>query len=1045
MKKNQKYIGLLCCLLCLCVCLSACQNEDPTTVSTQSAKDAIYTVTVKSAGGMVFDGVVAYVYEDDTEDDLLTFGTLSDNGSFTFTAPQSDKYTVRLANLPEEGYDLKAYYAITDTTTEIVLTSSVITGKDALESGKTYQVGDVMRDFTVSTVDGEELTLSQILQEKQAVVLNFWYTGCDPCKREFPLLQSAYEAYSDKIEVITMNPTDISGDDAAKIAQFRDQYGLTMPMAMCSGQWFSALQASAYPTTVIIDRFGVVCLVETGAVDEEGVFEAAFEHFTADDYQQELLEGFSDLHVVEHPVGSEKNPYQANGGMEEFEVTVAGNAEFHVALFRANGIILHVEEPNAYLIVDGERYEPNSKGVIEVDIVNSEVTTPTNLIIGNTGATETTIKVQLLLPQGTFTNPYEGSLGEYTVTVKEGNEQGVYYSWTAPADGLLTVTVTDGPEGKYDIQLYNLNSYAVRNLIDEELTNADGQRYVSVKVSAGDVVSIGYMSVPDENFKYSKVTVTSEISFSEGAEEGPLYSITVKDGDGNPIADVAVNVVVDGVNTVFVSDENGLIAMNLPAGIYTVKVTIPEGYECDTTQFLLTASNPTKELVMTVYVPQEVPYTVYVVDEEGNPVANAAVVLGDSFAYTDAKGMVSVILVESKDYVATIVPPEGYTIDKGDHSFGSETVITVVVKQQTQQQEELDYKVRILDPDGKAYTNLLVRFDSEDGTVSVTESVGADGKVKVRLPKANYTVTLVFTAGNTMGYETTTAKLTPSEPSITVEVAPYLSSTSEDLYTGYTAYELNTGSVYVDLSDTDIRFFLFTPTEKGIYTFTTTNSNAIVGYWGSPSYIFYSSNTDNIKDNVFTVEVKSVGQTLILSISGGEGISGTIAKIERTGDIVETVQEIYEGTTEPTERFVANETGTKTYLNLTVEQSLVKGDDGFYHIGSADGAVVYIDLIAARYGISISALVNNSPMVKYEFNADGKPIKRIDYTTCMLSYVNNADEKLGVYALTDDLITIMQNHGENAGWYDKEGLSYLFGEDAVLEGQGWMFLLCVFQ
>jgi hypothetical protein len=59
--------------------------------------------------------------------------------------------------------------------------------------------------------------------------------------------------------------------------------------------------------------------------------------------------------------------------------------------------------------------------------------------------------------------------------------------------------------------------------------------------------------------------------------------------------------------------------------------------------------------------------------------------------------------------------------------------------------------------------------------------------------------------------------------------------------------------------------------------------------------------------------------------------------------------------------------------------------------------------------------------------------------------VENADENLGVYALTDDLITILQNHGEHAGWYDKDGQNYLFDGEEVLEGNGWMFLLCIFQ
>ncbi len=1050
MKHNNKIAALLCCLLCVCLCLSACKTNGPTsTAATQPPKDAIYTINVKSAGGMAFEGLVAYIYEDATEDDLLTYGTLDENGSYTFTAPQSDKYTVRFSNFSEEGYDLQPYYPITGTTTDIVLTSSVIADKEALEPGKTYQVGDVMRDFTVTTVDGESLTLSQILKEKQAVVLNFWYTDCDPCKDEFPLLQQAYAAYSDKVEVITMNPTDISGDDAEKIAQFRDDHGLTMPMATCSGQWFSALGVNSYPTTVIIDRYGVVCLLATGSVEEEGVFEAAFEHFTAENYQQKLLQSFSDLHVVEYAEGHPKNPYQTHGAVGEFEVTVEPGAEFYTLIYKATGVSVRIEDPSAYVIYRDVRYDPDKKGVVEVVMTGNDIMSGESVIIGNSGATAVTFKVQVVIPQGTFSNPYEGSLGENTVTVKAGNEQGVFYNWTAEADGVLTVTITAAPDKAFDIQLYNLNSYAVRTLNEVEQVDENGNRYVRVEVHKGDVVSIGYQSVPDENNKYPEVTIGTVISFKEGIEVEPNYHVTIVDGDGNPMSGVSISLTVDGVETVFVSDETGMIAMTLPSGIYPVKVTVPEGYVCETTQFLLTDANPDMQIVMTVYVPQEVPYTVYVVDEQGKPVSGAAVVLGDSFAYTDDKGIVSMILLESKDYVVTVVPPEGYTIEKSEYAFGAETAITVVVYQDTETLDELDYTVQVVDGEGNPFTNLLVRFDSEDGSVSVTESVAASGKVTVRLPETNYKVTLVFNAANTMGYEPTTAKLTPDQANITVEVVPCVGDAGEIIYVAgndYNAINVTLGSFYVDLTDIDIRYFLFTPEESGVYTFTTTNPNAAMGYW-STSFFAFDCTDSYVKDNVCTLEVKDVGPTYVISVKGGEGISGTVLKLVRTGDVQENklVYETYEGTETPTTPYVANVTGTKTYVDISVEQTIVKGADGLYHLGSEDGPVVYLDLKAARFGISISAVVNNSPMLKYEYDENGKPTKRIDYTACMLSYVNNADETHGVYALNDDLITMIQNHGNHAGWYTKGSMSYLFGEEPVLESSAWMFLLCTFQ
>lgn len=1047
MKFNKNLARLLCGLLCLCLCLSACKKETATTTTPgqENPKDAIYTITLKTAGGMVLKNVGVYVYEDDTEDDLLTYGTLDDDGTFTFTATESDKYTVRFANLPEEGYDVQDYYPITSTNTNITLTSSVITGKDALEEGKTYALGDVMRDFTVTTVDGEELTLSEILEEKQAVVLNFWYTGCNPCKNEFPLLQAAYEAYSDKLEVITMNPIDISRDSVDSIIAYRDANGLTMPMATCSSQWFSALGIKSYPTTVVIDRYGVICLI-TGTVEEEGVFEGAFAHFTAEDYQQKLVQDISELYNVEYEEGHPKNPYQTHGAVGQFAVTVPAESEYYVLIYKADGVTLRIEEPNAYVIYNDVRYEPNASGVIEVVIDNPDVMVGASLVIGNTDAADSTIQVEVMIPQGTSSTPYEGSLGEVTVNIPAGNDQGVYYSWTATADGLLTLTVTGAPQTDYDVQLYNTVTMAVRNLNEEVRVDENGNPYVSVEVRAGDEVRIGYMSMPDASGNYPAATICAELSFTEIEELETEYCVTVVDESGNLMADVAISVVIDGVEVQFYSNAEGQILMELPSGTYTVKVMVPEGYTCDTTQFLLTATNPTKEVVLKAYVPQEVPYTVYVVDETGAPVANAAVVLDGSFYYTDENGMVSVILLESTSYVATVVAPEGYTIENGNVAFGTETTITVVVYRQTETLKKVDYTVTVVDQNGDPVTNVLVRFDSEDGSVSVTEAVNASGIVVVNLPETNYNVTIVFNGSSTMGYEPTTAKLTPNKTTLTVELVPYLDSATEELYTGDVAYNLEPGSFYVDLTDMDIRYFVFTPTETGIYTFTTTNSSAAVGYWGSPSFIFGASSDENIVNNVFTMEVKSVGQTYVLSVSGGEGVTGTVLKITRTGDPKpDPVYVTYDGTTEPTEPFVVEETGSKTYLDLSVSHTLVKGSDGYYHYGSADGDIVYMDLTGVRFGISIAEVIDRSALYKYEYDSNGNPVKRTDYTECMYSYVQNVDETHGVYALTDDLITILQEHGNHAGWYDSESVNYLFDGENVLAESAWMFLLCTFQ
>lgn len=1049
MRKNKNLARLICGLLCLCICLSACKKE-PAATTTKPAevapKDVIYTITLKTAGGMLLDNVSVYVYEDNTEDDLLTYGSLDNNGSFTFTAAESDKYTVRFANLPKEGYDVKDYYPITSTRTDITLTASVITGKDPLEEGKTYGLGDVMRDFTVTTVDGQELTLSKLLEEKDAVVLNFWYTGCNPCRNEFPLLQAAYETYSDRLEVITMNPTDISKDTAESIIAFRDELGLTMPMAVCSSKWFSAFGISAYPTTIVIDRYGVICLI-TGTIDEEGAFDSVFEHFTAENYEQKLVKDLSELHSVEYAEGHPRNPYQTHGAVGEFEVTVPAKSEFYVLLYKADGVTLHMEDPNLYVLYNEVRYEPNSKGVIEVVIENEDMMTGSSVVIGNTGVTDAVVKVKVMIPQGTLSTPYEGSLGSVTVNVSEGNDQGVYYSWIAEADGVLKLTVTNAPATGYDVQLFNTSTMAVRNLTDEPQLDDDGNPFVTVDVRAGDEIRIGYMSTPDENNHYPAVTIGAELTFEEIDETAVMYTVTVVDGDGNPIANVEVSVMIDGADTKFFTDAEGKVTMELVSGLYTVKVAVPEDYTCEITQFLLTATNPAVEVVMQKYVPQELPYTLYVVDDTGAPMANVEVTFNGTVYYTDANGMVSVILVESDAYTATVTVPEGYILENNEVAFGTETTLTVTIYRDPEEFGKIAYTVTTVDQNGKPYTGVQVQVVSEDGSVSATVDVDANGKATFKLPETNYNVTILCSGDNLMGYEPIGMKLTPDKTDLTVKLVPYVSGEPEIIFVqgaDADAYNVAVGSYYVDLTQVTTRYFLFTPERDGIYAITTTNANAAVGYWGSPFFTYDGSSA--IVNNTYTFEVKQIGPTIVVSVTGGEGITGTVLKITRVSDPKPDPEYVsFEGSSTPTEIFVANETGTKTYLDISVENTLVKGADGFYHWGAEDGPIVYMDLKGARYNISMAALVDVTSLHKYEYDANGNPVRRIDYTECMLSYIQCADQKLGVYALTDDLITIIQEHGNDAGWYDKDGHGYLFGYDSVHPDSAWMFLLCTFQ
>jgi hypothetical protein len=52
---------------------------------------------------------------------------------------------------------------------------------------------------------------------------------------------------------------------------------------------------TGYPTSVFIDRDGVVCLIHAGAITNSDDFYKIFETFTADDYQRKIYRSIDEL------------------------------------------------------------------------------------------------------------------------------------------------------------------------------------------------------------------------------------------------------------------------------------------------------------------------------------------------------------------------------------------------------------------------------------------------------------------------------------------------------------------------------------------------------------------------------------------------------------------------------------------------------------------------------------------------------------------------------------------------------------------------------
>jgi peroxiredoxin len=114
--------------------------------------------------------------------------------------------------------------------------------------------------FTLQTLDGKTVSLTQF--KGDVVMINFWASWCGPCRQEMPLLDNIYKQYKDM--GFTLLGVNVE-PDAHNANAWLKQTPVTYPILYDPKSQVSQLyQVQAMPTTVIIDRQGVVRFVHNG-------------------------------------------------------------------------------------------------------------------------------------------------------------------------------------------------------------------------------------------------------------------------------------------------------------------------------------------------------------------------------------------------------------------------------------------------------------------------------------------------------------------------------------------------------------------------------------------------------------------------------------------------------------------------------------------------------------------------------------------------------------------------------------------------------------
>jgi peroxiredoxin len=164
--------------------------------------------------------------------------------------------------------------------TLLFATACAVSGLTGCEAGsgpapdtaadKSGLVGNPAPDFEVQPVAGAKGTISLKSLRGQVVLVDFWGTFCEPCKKSFPKLEALSKKYAGSLRIVGISEDE--EDDKDKIPAFAQTYGAKFAVAWDADKSIARqYKPETMPSSFIIDKDGVIRYAHVGFHDGEEV------------------------------------------------------------------------------------------------------------------------------------------------------------------------------------------------------------------------------------------------------------------------------------------------------------------------------------------------------------------------------------------------------------------------------------------------------------------------------------------------------------------------------------------------------------------------------------------------------------------------------------------------------------------------------------------------------------------------------------------------------------------------------------------------------
>ena len=385
------------------------------------------------------------------------------------------------------------------------------------------------------------------------------------------------------------------------------------------------------------------------------------------------------------------------------------------------------------------------------------------------------------------------------------------------------------------------------------------------------------------------------------------------------------------------------------------------------------------------------------------------------------------------------------------------------------------YVVRAVDAFGNAPEVSVIVEMFKDGE-SVGEMPIRRGSASFQLEAGEYTFKVMPMEGE-FYYDESKCVLTADEPEMTVTLYNRADETNkEELYipdeTGldhirYEAVQVGEGATYVNIDRAAGTYFVFTPTRGGIYKISYESSRAVtLGYYGSPHNVLSICPVD-VVDGAFELEIKNEGvnignpggTTQIVIGIRSYTVKGCVLKIERIGN--PTVDLPWTDVSIDRNAGKADNLVNSEYVDFDITDknlSVVFNDkDGYYHLNSVDGPIIYIRITNAviesststetiyKFLPALTVMCETDRLCKVFYDGDGNVIHKETYNDLLLAYGELCGAN-GLYPLNAQLAEVIKNIGDHKGWFNLDSEFHIFGDMAssVVAENAWLFA-CVYE